>query len=96
MNNSSLILLFLLSNLFLLKVNSLKWGENQIDNCIECGQGAESNTCAKCESKHFLLLENLFCIPCDDPINGQIGCKGECNSTKYSNYARNVNKAIII
>ena len=29
-------------------------------------------------------LENLLCIPCTDPILGQVGCQGKCDSSDYS------------
>jgi hypothetical protein len=60
-------------------------GEERIENCKECGKGEESNSCSICEVDHFLLLENLLCISCTDPILGQVGCQGECDSSDYSN-----------
>ena len=38
-----------------------------------------------CESEHFPILENLLCLPCNDSYYGQIGCKGECDSSDFSN-----------
>ena len=32
----------------------------------------------------FSLLENLLFLSCDDPLYGQIECKGECNASDYS------------
>ena len=84
MRKINMIFFALILNLFLPNAESLKCGEEQIDNCKECAIGEESNICAKCEAEHFPLLENLLCIPCDDPIYGQIGCKGNCDSSSYS------------
>ena len=46
------------------------------------------------------MLENLLCIPCTDPILGQVGCQGECDSSDYSTsdlpIVKNVKKDIII
>ena len=78
MNITTFILLFLFSNMLFVEVNTLNCGNNQIENCKECGKGNQSDTCATCESNYFPLLENLFCFVCDDPIYGQVGCKGSC------------------
>ena len=79
-----MIIFALIMNLFNANAESLKCGDQQIDNCKECAKGEESNSCAKCEAEHFPLLENLFCLPCDDPTFGQVGCLGECDSSDYS------------
>ena len=84
MNKVFLILLILIINLSNERADVMKCGEEQINNCKECGKGEESNSCAVCEVDHFLLLENLLCIPCTDPILGQVGCQGECDSSDYS------------
>ena len=84
MKKSILILFALILNLFLADAEYLKCGDQQIDNCKECGKDEEMDTCAKCEAEHFPLLENLLCFPCDDPTFGQIGCLGECDSTDYT------------
>ena len=78
MKMNTIFLCFLFSNLLFLEVNTLTCGNNQIENCKECGKGNQSDTCATCEDNHFSLLENLFCFSCDDPIYGQPGCKGAC------------------
>ena len=84
MNKLNLILLIYALNLLFAKGEILTCGEEQISNCKECGKDSESNSCATCEAEHFPLLENLLCFPCDDPIYGQAGCVGECDSSKYS------------
>ena len=85
MNKACLIFFTLLLVFFLAKSVVKKCGEEQIDNCKECGKDEDANSCAICEPEHFPLLENLLCIPCDDSYLGQIGCKGECDSKDYSN-----------
>jgi hypothetical protein len=67
----------------IIKSETLKCGGEQIENCQECGS-SNLDECAQCKNNHFSLLENLLCIPCDDPIYGQIGCKGTCNPEGYS------------
>ena len=79
-----MIVLIYALNLLFVGSEILTCGEEQINNCKECGKDLQSNSCATCEVEHFPLLENLLCIPCDDPIYGQVGCKGECDSSKYS------------
>ena len=54
-----------------------------IKNCDE--MDTNTNACAKCQDKYFPLFNNLFCIPCDDKDYGQIGCKGNCDSSKFEN-----------
>ena len=85
MDKLTLIILILMFNFSILKQEVKKCGEEKIENCKVCGQGNESNSCAVCEDEHFPLLENLLCLPCNDSLYGQIGCKGECDSSDYSN-----------
>ena len=85
MNNATFILLILILNFSHEKADVKKCGSEIIDNCKECGKKEKSDSCALCEAEHFPLLENLFCIPCNDQIYGQIGCQGECDSSDYSN-----------
>ena len=56
-----IILYFLLYIFFISKINNLQCGEEIIDNCVECGIGENSETCAKCENNYFLFL--LFMSP---------------------------------
>ena len=85
MNKSTLILFIILLNFSFSRVDVMKCGDEIIKNCKECGKGEENNTCAICNDKHFPLVENLFCIPCDDLIYGQVGCQGQCDASDYSN-----------
>ena len=81
--NSLIIFFILFTNLFLIKTEPLKCGEEQIENCQECDT-SNLNECAQCKTNYFPLLDNILCIACDDPIYGQIGCKGHCNPESYS------------
>ena len=47
------------------KSDILKCGEEEIENCSICGEG---DTCNICKDKHFQFFNNLFCLPCNDPI----------------------------
>ena len=85
MNKTSLIFLFITLNFLLVETFTRTCGEEEIDNCLQCGTGENSDSCAKCDNAHFPLLENLLCLPCDDPIYNQAGCEGECDSSSYSN-----------
>ena len=85
MDKLILIILILMFNFSILKQEVKNCGEEKIENCKVCGQGNESNSCAVCEDEHFPLLENLLCLPCNDSLYGQVGCKGECDSSDYTN-----------
>ena len=89
MKNKNILLLYYILSLIICKSNALKCWEEEIDNCLQCGTGEASNTCLKCKDKHFLFFNNMFCIPCDDPTYGQIGCGGNCDSSRYNEF-RNV------
>ena len=80
-----LILFTLIFNPFLVKADNLKCGDQEIENCKVCGQGEASDSCATCQAEHFPVLDNLLCLSCEDPIYGQVGCKGECDGKDYSN-----------
>ena len=57
-----------------------------IENCeiyAKDDEGNEINSCFKCKDKYFLFFNNLYCIPCDDPLYGQVGCDGNCDATNY-------------
>ena len=60
-----------------------KCGDEVIENCAQCGTDDKADTCIECNDKHFLFFHNLFCIPCDDPLYGQVGCGGNCDATDY-------------
>ena len=71
--------------------NTLKCGEAEIENCIQCGIGDKNNTCIKCSDKYFLFYNNLYCISCSDPLYGQIGCEGSCKKANITNSFNNGN-----
>ena len=80
--------IFIFSCLLILILNRtdiLKCGGENIENCIECGKGEESNTCAKCKDKYFLFFHNLYCVACDNSTYGQVGCGGYCDGSRFSN-----------
>ena len=54
-----------------------------IENCAEFD--TNTKTCSKCEDKYFPFFHNLLCLPCDDKNYGQIGCGGNCDSSRYDN-----------
>ena len=62
---------------------NLKCGQEEIEHCIKCGDGENSNTCIKCENKYFLFFNNLLCLPCDHKYYGQKGCGGNCDGSNY-------------
>ena len=83
MENKFVIFYFILI-LVINESDTLKCGEEEIENCIECGKGEESNKCAKCKDKYFLFFHNLYCIACNDSTYGQVGCGGNCDSSRFS------------
>ena len=79
--------LVIFSLLFILVINEtdvLKCGEEKIENCLECGEGEASNTCAKCKDNYFLFFHNLYCVACNNAIYGQVGCAGNCDGSRFS------------
>ena len=84
MNKINLIILTLFLNLFFIKANTIECGKEKINNCKECGQREDSDRCGKCQEEYFPLLENLYCFACNDSLYGQVGCKGDCDSSYYS------------
>ena len=61
---------------------ALKCQENEIENCIECKTGDNSDKCSLCEVKYFLALDGEVCIKCDDSYYGMVGCAGSCTFMK--------------
>ena len=62
---------------------NLKCGEEEIEHCIQYSTEENSDSCAICEENYFLFFNNLLCLPCDHDIYGNIGCGGNCDSSKY-------------
>ena len=84
MKKRILIIILLILNLLIIKTEIMDCGDEQIKNCKKCGENENSDKCEECVDNNFPLLENLLCFPCDDPIYGQIGCKGNCDASDYS------------
>ena len=73
------ILVIFLSVFFIQVISSLKCGDEEIANCLECATGDdEIGTCAKCEDNYFQFLYNYLCLPCDHMTYGDSGCQGNC------------------
>ena len=72
-------------HLFILLIQLINFHSftSYIQNCEEFD--TNSNTCIKCKDKFFPFFHNLICLPCDDKDYGQIGCGGNCDSSKYEN-----------
>jgi len=68
---------------FCLKILIFNNSQN-INHCIKYNEIDAYNTCTKCQDKYFLFFHNLYCLPCDDPIYGQEGCQGNCDSSRYN------------
>ena len=67
----------------LIRITNLQCGRKEIEHCVKCGTGENSESCAQCENNYFLFLDNLACIPCDDEYYGNIGCGGNCDGSKF-------------
>ena len=64
-----------------LLTKQLKCGNYNVENCLKC----DTTKCGECKSGYFPTFAGLECTPCDDEENGgQKGCKGSCDSSKYS------------
>lgn len=84
MKSVILILILLLTIIInISKFSSLECNDQLIDHCTQCNSGDNSDSCAKCEEKYFPFFNDLLCLPCDDAIYGQSGCKGKCDATNY-------------
>ena len=70
-------------DLLLVIIFNLQCGNEEIDHCLQCGTGENSDICVQCENKYFLFFNNHLCIPCDHKIYGNIGCGGNCDGSKY-------------
>ena len=82
MKPTFLILLFL-SNLIFKSNSDVECDGTVIEHCSKCSTGDDSDACATCEDYYFPFLSDLYCLPCNDSIYGQAGCKGKCNGTNY-------------
>ena len=81
------LLYFFLIITFFNGYKTLKCDQQEIENCLQCGTGENSDTCAKCPETHFLFNHNLRCVPCNDTDLGDSGCEKNCVAnfeTRYS------------
>ena len=69
--------------ILLIQIINLNCFVHTILNCEKLD--LNTNACSKCKDKHFPLFNNLFCLPCDDKDCGQIGCEGNCDSSRFEN-----------
>ena len=76
-------LLILYSIFILNQIEKLFCNDKIIENCEKYGNGENSDTCIKCDDKYFPFFNNLYCFPCDNEDYGQIGCGGNCNSSRF-------------
>ena len=80
---SVVMMKIILINTLLLIISNLRCGKEEIEHCVQCGIGEDSDSCSQCENKYFLFFNNLFCLPCDHEYYGNIGCGGNCDGSKY-------------
>ena len=85
MKKINLLIFYSFLSLILCASHALKCGKEKIENCTKCGTGDSVNSCGQCNDKYFPVINNLYCLPCGDPIFGQIGCEGNCNSSNILN-----------
>ena len=69
--------------IFLIQLNIFECNASSIKNCEESKIIDDEEVCVKCKDKHFPFYNNLYCLPCDDEYYGQIGCGGNCDSSKF-------------
>ena len=69
--------------IFLMQLNVFECNASSIKNCEESKIIDDEEMCVKCKDKHFPFYNNLYCLPCDDEYYGQIGCGGNCDSSKF-------------
>ena len=74
---------FLLILLMIVSTSNLLCGEEEIEHCLQCGTGVKSETCVLCEDKYFLFMNNVLCLPCDNPLYGSYGCGGKCDENNW-------------
>ena len=77
------LLVLFLSNLIFRSSSEVECDGTIIEHCSKCSTGDDSDACATCDDYYFPFLSDLYCLPCNDSIYGQTGCKGKCNGTNY-------------
>ena len=71
--------------LFLSFIVNLKCSSNYIENCSDLDKNDYSIFCKKCKENYFLFFDGLYCLPCNNSYYGQVGCQGNCDSSRYKN-----------
>ena len=69
--------------LIFIKIEAKQCGDEEINNCKTCGKFKGFDSCETCEDNYFLVMDNLLCLPCNDSLYGQVGCKGNCDASDY-------------
>ena len=80
---AAFLLLLFLSNLIFISNSEVECDGTIIEHCSKCSSGDDLDACATCDDYYFPFLSDLYCLPCNDSIYGQTGCKGKCNGTNY-------------
>jgi len=76
-------ILALAITLVFVNIEAKQCGDEQINNCQTCGKFEGLDSCGTCEDNYFLVMDNLLCLPCNDSLYGQVGCKGNCDASDY-------------
>ena len=76
-------ILTLAITLLFIKSEPNQCGDERINNCKTCGKFEGLDSCGTCEDNYFLVMDKLLCIPCNDLLYGQAGCKGNCDASDY-------------
>ena len=79
-----LFIIFIYLNIINISLcEEIQCGENTIKNCLKCDSSENSDTCSACEEKYFPFFNDILCLPCSDPLYGQVNCKGNCDNSNY-------------
>ena len=79
-----LFIIFIYLNIINISLcEEIQCGENTIKNCLKCDSSENSDTCSACEEKYFPFFNDILCLPCSDPLYGQVNCEGNCDNSNY-------------
>lgn len=80
-----LFIIFIYLNIINISLcEEIQCGENTIKNCLKCDSSENSDTCSTCEEKYFPFFNDILCLPCSDPLYGQVNCEGNCDNSNYA------------
>ena len=82
--NNFILIIFLFLNIInvsLTQSNSC----GDLKDCYECSPSEKSDICPFCNDKYFSFFNGLLCLPCNDPLYGQVNCEGKCDGVDYKN-----------